>query len=77
MKVVPDVETKVINPAGWDELKVSAPTVAVDEVPVTCGKAVETAFATLLKATTPFCKTENRSVIEFAITCDLKERSDT
>jgi hypothetical protein len=77
LKVAPDVETKVMNPTGWEELKVRVPTVAVEDVPVTCGNEVEIDLAMLPSAITPFCMALKMSVKELGITCGLLEQSDS
>ena len=52
--MVPAEDIIVIKVVGWEELKLRDPVVAVLDVPVTCGKAVEIDLAIDPSAVTPF-----------------------
>jgi hypothetical protein len=65
----------VIKVVGCDDVKVSVPAVAVEDVPVTCGNEVEIDLAILLSALTPFWMTTRMSVNEEAITFVLREHT--
>ena len=67
----------VIKVVGCDELNVSAPAVAVEEVPVTCGNADAIDFAIEPSADTPFWREVKISVKELGITFSRSEPNDT